>query len=74
VISKKFNIAPEIFARIPDSEKYIFQGSQPGSIDQEKPGRKVVKNQITISPIECWTKSPREQAGEKSASPTPRTF
>jgi oxalate decarboxylase family bicupin protein len=43
VISKNFNLAPEIFAHIPDSEKYIFQGSQPGTIEQEKPNGKGVK-------------------------------
>jgi oxalate decarboxylase family bicupin protein len=43
VISKNFNLAPEIFAHIPDSEKYIFQGSQPGTIEQEKPNGKRVK-------------------------------
>lgn len=43
VISKNFNLAPEVFAHVPDREKYIFQGSQPGSIDQEKPSGKGVK-------------------------------
>lgn len=43
VIAKNFNLAPEIFAHIPDGEKYIFQGSQPGSIDEEKPSGKEVK-------------------------------
>jgi hypothetical protein len=36
-------LAPEIFAHIPDAEKYIFQGAQPGSIDEEKPNGKGVK-------------------------------
>jgi oxalate decarboxylase family bicupin protein len=43
VISKNFNLAPEIFAHIPAGEKYIFQGSQPGSIDEEKPTGKGIK-------------------------------
>jgi oxalate decarboxylase/phosphoglucose isomerase-like protein (cupin superfamily) len=43
VIAKNFNLAPEIFEHIPDGEKYIFQGSKPGSIDQEKPSGKGVK-------------------------------
>lgn len=43
VIAKNFNLAPEIFAHIPDAEKYIFQGSQPGSIDDEKPSGKGVR-------------------------------
>lgn len=36
-------MAPEIFAQIPDSEKYIFQGTLPGSISDEKPSGKNVK-------------------------------
>jgi len=43
VIAKNFNLAPEIFAHIPDGEKYIFQGSVPGSIEDEKPSGKGVK-------------------------------
>lgn len=43
VISKNFNLAPEVFAHLPAGEKYIFQGSQPGSIDDEKPSGKGVK-------------------------------
>ncbi|KAI0171971.1 Bicupin, oxalate decarboxylase/oxidase [Hypoxylon sp. FL1284] len=37
VLSKNFNVDPQVFAHIPEKEKYIFQGTQPGSIDQEKP-------------------------------------
>ncbi|KAL3419313.1 oxalate decarboxylase OxdC (oxalate decarboxylase family bicupin) [Phlyctema vagabunda] len=43
VIAKNFNLAPEVFAHIPEGEKYIFQGSTPGSIDEEKPSGKGVK-------------------------------
>lgn len=43
MISKNFNLAPEVFAHIPKSEKYIFQGTQPGSISDEKPSGKGVK-------------------------------
>ncbi|KAI2609825.1 Bicupin, oxalate decarboxylase/oxidase [Hypoxylon fragiforme] len=43
VIAKNFNLAPEVFAHLPEKEKYIFQGSQPGSIDEEKPTGKNVK-------------------------------
>lgn len=43
VIAKNFNLAPEVFAHLPDKEKYIFQGSLPGSIDEEKPTGKGVK-------------------------------
>jgi len=43
VVAKNFNLAPEVFAHIPDGEKYIFQGSTPGSIEDEKPSGKGVK-------------------------------
>ncbi|KAK8082175.1 Oxalate decarboxylase OxdC [Apiospora saccharicola] len=43
VIAKNFNLAPEIFAHIPDGEKYIFQGTKPGSIDEERPTGKGAK-------------------------------
>ncbi|KAK4197132.1 RmlC-like cupin domain-containing protein [Triangularia verruculosa] len=43
VISKNFHLAPELFDRVPKREKYIFQGSKPGSIDEEKPMGKNVK-------------------------------
>lgn len=32
-----------MFAHIPNGEKYIFQGTEPGSIDEEKPRGKAVK-------------------------------
>ena len=37
VLAKNFNLAPEIFDHIPASEKYIFQGSKVGPIDDEAP-------------------------------------
>jgi oxalate decarboxylase/phosphoglucose isomerase-like protein (cupin superfamily) len=43
VIAKNFNLPPEIFDNLPSGEKYIFQGSQPGSIAEEKPSGKGVK-------------------------------
>ncbi|EAQ89458.1 hypothetical protein CHGG_06077 [Chaetomium globosum CBS 148.51] len=43
VISKNFHLPPEVFAHIPPSERYIFQGSQPGSVDDEFPKGKYVK-------------------------------
>lgn len=43
MIAKNFNLAPEVFAHLPAGEKYIFQGSEPGSIDDEKPTGKHVK-------------------------------
>lgn len=43
VIAKNFNLAPEVFAHLPASEKYIFQGSVPGTIDEEAPSNKKIK-------------------------------
>lgn len=37
VISENFRLAPEVLDEIPKSEKYIFQGSEPGSIKDETP-------------------------------------
>ncbi|KAK8931727.1 Oxalate decarboxylase OxdC [Metarhizium anisopliae] len=34
---------PQVFAHLPAGEKYIFQGSQPGAIEQERPSGKHVK-------------------------------
>lgn len=50
VISKNFNLPPEVFDHIPESEKYIFQGSEPGSIDEEFPkGEYVKKSQYNFT-------------------------
>jgi oxalate decarboxylase family bicupin protein len=44
VLSKNFRGLPaDIFAHIPASEKYIFQGSKPGSISRERPTGKHAK-------------------------------
>lgn len=43
MLSQNFHLAPEIFDHLPQKEKYIFQGSVPGSIDEEAPKGKEVK-------------------------------
>ncbi|KKY31861.1 putative oxalate decarboxylase oxdc [Diaporthe ampelina] len=43
VIAENFHLAPEVFAHLPEGEKYIFQGSNPGSIDEERPTGKNIK-------------------------------
>jgi len=43
VLSENFNVAPEVFDHIPEKEKYIFKGSLPGSISNERPTGKYVK-------------------------------
>ncbi|KAF2016642.1 oxalate decarboxylase oxdD [Aaosphaeria arxii CBS 175.79] len=50
VIAENFQVHPEVFKAIPQSEKYIFKGSNPGSIDDEIPkgkGYKKSKLQFT---------------------------
>jgi len=37
VLSENFRMPPEMFDHIPQKEKYIFQGSEPGSIEEETP-------------------------------------
>ena len=43
VIADNFHLSPEVFAHLPKGEKYIFRGSQPGSIEDERPKGKEVK-------------------------------
>lgn len=50
VISKNFDLAPEVFAHLPAGEKYIFQGRTPGSIKDEQPsGKKVKKSKYNFT-------------------------
>lgn len=43
VLAENFRVRPAVFKNTPQSEKYIFQGSLPGSIDAEAPDGKEVK-------------------------------
>ena len=43
VIAENFRLPPEVFDTLPTSEKYIFQGDLPKSIDEETPTGKGVK-------------------------------
>jgi len=43
VLAENFRLKPQIFRGLPKNEKYIFQGSAPGSIDEEAPNGKYVK-------------------------------
>jgi oxalate decarboxylase family bicupin protein len=48
VLGENFHLPPKTFTSIPKSEKYIFQGSKPGSISAEKPkGFKPSKKKFT---------------------------
>ncbi|OCT45451.1 Oxalate decarboxylase OxdC [Cladophialophora carrionii] len=43
VLGENFRVSPQIFKTMDKSDKYIFQGSLPGSIDDEKPDGSYVK-------------------------------
>ncbi|KAF5658795.1 oxalate decarboxylase [Fusarium circinatum] len=50
VIAKNFDLDPEVFARLPESEKYIFKGRTPGPIRDEAPkGKKAKKSQYNFT-------------------------
>jgi oxalate decarboxylase family bicupin protein len=63
VISKNFNLASEIFAHIPEAEKYIFKGSQPGSIDHEQPNGKGVKKSMYNFTHRMLDQEPKKTSG-----------
>jgi oxalate decarboxylase/phosphoglucose isomerase-like protein (cupin superfamily) len=70
VIAKNFNLAPEVFAHVPASEKYIFQGSKPGSIDDERPiGKGVKKSKYQFTHKMLAQKPKITSGGEVSALP-----
>ena len=43
VIAENFHLKPEVFDHLPKKEKYIFQGHEPGTIDEERPTGKYAK-------------------------------
>ncbi|ETI21732.1 hypothetical protein G647_08079 [Cladophialophora carrionii CBS 160.54] len=43
VLGENFRVSPQIFKTMDKSDKYIFQGSLPGSIDDEQPDGSYVK-------------------------------
>lgn len=51
VLAENFRISPEVFETIPKSEKYIFQGSVPKSIDAEQPpaGHGIKKSKLQFT-------------------------
>ncbi|KIW59773.1 hypothetical protein PV05_00040 [Exophiala xenobiotica] len=50
VLAENFKLAPEVFETIPKKEKYIFQGTLPGSIKDEEPkGANVKKSKLQFT-------------------------
>lgn len=43
VLGENFRLKPQVFRGLPKSEKYIFQGSEPGSVGDEGPNGKHIK-------------------------------
>ncbi|PFH62792.1 hypothetical protein XA68_11804 [Ophiocordyceps unilateralis] len=43
VVGENFRLDPGVFKNLPPREKFIFRGSKPGSIDEERPQGKHVK-------------------------------
>ncbi|MCJ1444105.1 MAG: hypothetical protein MMC23_004605 [Stictis urceolatum] len=43
VMAENFHLSPEVFDNLPKSEKYIFKGTLPGSIEEERPKGKHAK-------------------------------
>jgi oxalate decarboxylase family bicupin protein len=74
VIAKNFNLAPEIFAHLPEGEKYIFQGSQPGSIDEEKPSGKGVKKSKYKFTHKMLDQEPKKTSGGEVRITDSRNF
>jgi oxalate decarboxylase family bicupin protein len=56
-------LAPEIFDHIPDGEKYIFQGSQPGSIEEERPKGSGVKKSKYSFTHRLLDQAPKKTSG-----------
>jgi oxalate decarboxylase family bicupin protein len=50
VLAENFRVRPAVFRNTPKSEKYIFQGSLPGSIEDEEPkGKEVKKSKLQFT-------------------------
>jgi oxalate decarboxylase family bicupin protein len=50
VLAENFRVRPAVFKNTPKSEKYIFQGSLPGSIEDEEPqGKEVKKSKLQFT-------------------------
>lgn len=72
VLSENFRLPPELLEHIPTSEKYIFQGETPDSIDKEKPASfKRSKLQFTHHMLETPAK---EGSGGKARIVDSRNF
>lgn len=65
VISENFHLHPEVFKALPEKEKYIFQGSVPGSVDDEIPKGKGYKKSKLQFTHKMLAQEPIEASGGK---------
>ncbi|KAF2424943.1 oxalate decarboxylase [Tothia fuscella] len=65
VLPENFRIAPKIFNKLPEKEKYIFKGSLPSSIDEENPsGKKINKSKLQLTHKMLAQKAIKSSGGE----------
>ncbi|KAK3298738.1 RmlC-like cupin domain-containing protein [Chaetomium fimeti] len=74
VISKNFHLPPEVFAHLPASEKYIFQGSEPGSVEDEFPKGKYVKKSTQQFTHRMLAQEPKNTTGGQVRITDSRNF
>ncbi|KAK1976767.1 oxalate decarboxylase family bicupin [Colletotrichum cereale] len=74
VIAKNFHLAPEVFAHIPEGEKYIFQGTKPGSIGHEAPTGKGVKKSKHQFTHKMLDQEPKKTSGGEVRITDSRNF
>jgi oxalate decarboxylase family bicupin protein len=74
VISKNFHLPPEVFAHIPAGEKYIFQGSEPGSVEDEFPKGKYVKKSTQQFTHRMLAQEPKNTTGGQVRITDSRNF
>ncbi|KAK4185747.1 putative oxalate decarboxylase [Podospora australis] len=74
VIAQNFHLPPEIFDRVPEKEKYIFQGSLPGSIQEETPKGKGVKKSKSQFTHKMLAQEPHNTTGGQVRITDSRNF
>ncbi|KAK0749120.1 oxalate decarboxylase oxdC [Schizothecium vesticola] len=74
VLSQNFHLPPEVFDHIPQKEKYIFQGSRPGSIADETPAGKHYKQSTQQFTHKMLDQAPHKTAGGEVRITDSRNF
>ncbi|TQS32598.1 hypothetical protein Golomagni_07084, partial [Golovinomyces magnicellulatus] len=63
VISKNFHLAPEVFAHLPEKDKYIFQGQQPGPLNESRPTGSNIKKSTMEFTHRFLDQEPKKTSG-----------